>query len=224
MAGERDAIRSDAQRLLASHLAHPTIGRPALQPAAITVQRDRPGSQGTHRRRNRPATPTAYRSQPSREPATHPTGRVSPTPGARHPTARRRPPQAPVMPDLFYACSSAGAAPCGPASPRRSSQRRSRKASSQVPGRDPASSFRHSSPRVPDSTGIGEYPLLSTLKALARPSWEAQQIVAFSRGGLAQSWWIAPRRSGVRVPLAPLFRSSCRCGGFVVWGIARDRR
>src|SRR5512132_1463127 len=53
---------------------------------------------------------------------------------------------------------------------------------------------------------------------------KALLIEHFSPELSPRSWWIAPRRSGVRVPLAPLSRRPCTCGAFVVSGVAMDRR
>jgi hypothetical protein len=75
--------------------------------------------------------------------------------------------------------------------------------------------FRHSWPGVPDSTAIGDCPRLSARAPHLRGDSHYLLIGYFSPVMQVQSWWIAPRRSGVRVPLAPL-ANLLHVGGFRV--------
>jgi hypothetical protein len=61
------------------------------------------------------------------------------------------------------------------------------------------------------STTIDSYP---RERRLPGSHTKALQICCFSARFRAQSWWIAPRRSGVRVPLAPLSSRPLHVRGF----------
>jgi hypothetical protein len=76
---------------------------------------------------------------------------------------------------------------------------------------------------VPDSKTIPDYRQLSAHRAHAAPFRKAPLIGSFSRGVAQQSWWIAPRRSGVRVPLAPFREPLLRRGFSYLGGRVRPR-
>jgi hypothetical protein len=89
---------------------------------------------------------------------------------------------------------------------------------------DPARSFsgthREECLTPQESTTIDTYPRESRLPSNRT---KALQIRYFSARFRAHSWWIAPRRSGVRVPLAPLGEPQ-QPPGFLRFGRRCDRR